>query len=72
MQEQFITDLQHYATKSENVMDCGSINWNFVDADMFPKWSVLLDGETYTTMFDDAADTIELIKGFEIDMDDGA
>jgi len=50
--------IRNAVEKTENLNEDHSINWNFVDADMFPKWSVLLDGETYTTMFDEIADMI--------------
>ena len=38
--------------------DC-TMNWNFVDSDMYMKWGVLLDGELYTEYFEKAADIIE-------------
>jgi len=72
MQEQFITDMKQFATRSENVMDCGEIDWNYVDSDMYAKWSVLLDGATYTTMFDEAADIIDGKDERLVEMDDGA
>ena len=45
---------------AENKEADGSINWNFIDADMYVKWSVLLEGEEYTNWFDAAADDIEV------------
>ena len=47
------------ATEPENKNEDGSVNWNFVDSDMFMKWGVLLDGELYTEYFDKAADIME-------------
>lgn len=43
----------------ENLNADGSINWDFVDADTYEKYSVLLDGATYTEWFDEIADMIE-------------
>ena len=59
MFDQFYNDLIWFATEAENKNEDGSINWNFVDADMFEKWQVMVDGETYTTWFDKAADIVE-------------
>ena len=49
-------------TTAENLNSDGSVNWNFVDADMFEKWQVMLDGDTYTTWFDKAADIVEGVE----------
>ena len=54
MQESFTKAVSNEANWTD-----GKINWNFVDADMFKKWSVLLDGETYTAWFDKVADEVE-------------
>lgn len=43
----------------ENWKADNSINWDFVDADMYQRWSVLLDGETYTEWFSKVADEVE-------------
>jgi len=43
----------------DNLLANGDVNWNFIDSDMYMKWSVLLDGATYMKWFDKAADTIE-------------
>jgi hypothetical protein len=43
----------------DNLNEDGSINWNYVDADMYMTWSVVLDGEQYTAWFDQAAEEIE-------------
>jgi len=47
---------------TENWKADNSINWNFVDADMFEHWQVLLDGETYTEWFNKVADEIEGVE----------
>ena len=59
MFDKFYNDLIWYATMRENKNKDGTVNWNNVDADMYMKWSVLLDGETYTEWFDKAADIVE-------------
>jgi hypothetical protein len=59
MHNQFKADMKSFIALDENKEQDGSINWNFIDSDMFAKWSVLLDGEHYTSWFDDAADEIE-------------
>ena len=56
---QFYNDMMWTATEPENKNEDGSVNWNFVDSDMFMKWGVLLDGELYTEYFDKAADIME-------------
>lgn len=55
----FENDLIWYATMAENKNEDGTINWNFVDTDMYGAWSVVLDGETYTEWFNKAADIVE-------------
>jgi hypothetical protein len=59
MFDKFFTDMKIFMGLKENTNEDGSINWNFIDSDLFMKWSVLLDGETYTEWFDKAADIIE-------------
>jgi hypothetical protein len=59
---QFYTDMMWAATEPENKNEDGSVNWNFVDSDMFMKWGVLLDGELYTEYFDKAADIMEGVE----------
>ena len=59
MFDKFIENMKHFVELDENLETDGSINWNFIDSDMYMKWSVLLDGETYTEWFDKAADIIE-------------
>jgi len=55
----FRENMMYAIALRENWNEDTSINWNFVDADMYPKWSVLLDGETYTEWFDKVADEVE-------------
>jgi hypothetical protein len=43
----------------ENWKSDNSINWDFIDADMYKRWSVLLDGETYDDWFNKIADEVE-------------
>lgn len=59
MFDEFLENMVRFVTMTENLKADNSINWNFIDADMYAKWSVLLDGETYTEWFDKAADKIE-------------
>jgi len=59
MFDKFLDNMQHSCVAKENLSTDGSIDWNFVDSDMYSKWSVLLDGKTYTEWFDVAADAIE-------------
>jgi hypothetical protein len=59
MYDKFLENMKHFVSLNENLETDGSINWNFIDSDMYMKWSVLLDGETYTEWFDKAADVIE-------------
>lgn len=47
---------------TENWKADNSINWNFVDADMFERWQVLIDGETYTAWFNKVADEVEGVE----------
>ena len=59
MFDKFLANMEHSVGMTENLKADNSVNWNFVDSDMYAKWSVLLDGETYTEWFDKAADIIE-------------
>ena len=59
MFDKFLENMKHFVSINENIESDGSINWNFIDSDMYMKWSVLLDGETYTEWFDKSADIIE-------------
>lgn len=59
MFENFSRDLMLFAQLDENQNKDGSVNWNFVDSDMYTKWSVMLDGELYTEYFEKAADKFE-------------
>jgi len=62
MFDKFRENMLYTTTLKENCNADGSVNWDFVDADMYAKWSVLLDGETYTVWFDRVADEIEGIS----------
>jgi hypothetical protein len=62
MFQRFYNDLIWAATEAENKNKDGSVNWNFVDSDMFEKWSVMIDGNTYTAWFDKAADIVEGVE----------
>ena len=59
MFDKFRENMMFVVTLTENWKADNSINWNFVDSDMYMKWSVLLDGETYTDWFNKVADEIE-------------
>jgi hypothetical protein len=59
MFDNFLANMNWFANQTENLNEDNSIDWNFVDSDMYEKWSVVLDGETYTEWFDKAADIIE-------------
>ena len=59
---QFVEDMKYYIGMKENKNADGSINWNFIDADMYGGWSVVLDGETYTEWFNKVADEIEGVE----------
>ena len=59
MYERFKADMAITVDMVENINDDGSINWNYVDADMYMTWSVVLDGEQYTEWFEASADIIE-------------
>ena len=59
MFNQFRENMIYITTLKENLQSNGSVNWDFVDADMYDKWSVLLDGETYIEWFDRVADEVE-------------
>lgn len=55
----FRENMMYAVALTENWKADNSINWNHVDADTYPKWSVLLDGETYTEWFNKVADEVE-------------
>ena len=55
----FRENMMYAVALTENWKADNSINWNFVDADMFEKWQVLIDGETYTDWFNKVADEVE-------------
>ena len=59
MFNQFRQNMMYAIALKQNLNSDGSINWNFVDADMYVKWSVLLDGATYDTWFNRVADEVE-------------
>jgi hypothetical protein len=59
MFDKFYNDLIWFATDQDNKNKDGTINWNFVDSEMYMKWSIYLDGETYNEFFDKAADIVE-------------
>jgi hypothetical protein len=59
MFDKFLEDMKYYVGMTENLKADNTINWNFIDTDMYGGWSVVLDGETYTEWFDKAADIIE-------------
>jgi hypothetical protein len=59
MFDNFYNDMINFTNENENKNPDGSVNWNFVDSDMFEKYQVILDGETYSEYFDKAADIVE-------------
>lgn len=59
MFNKFRENMMYAVARDENKYPDDTINWDFVDADMYMKWSVMLDGETYTEWFDKVADEIE-------------
>jgi hypothetical protein len=59
MFDNFYNDMINFTNENENKNPDGSVNWNFVDADMFEKYQVILDGETYSEYFNKAADIVE-------------
>jgi hypothetical protein len=59
MFDQFRENMMYAVALRENWNEDTSINWNFVDSDMYAKWSVLLDGATYIEWFDRVADEVE-------------
>lgn len=58
----FYNDMIGLISIEDNKKEDGSIEWNFVDSDLFEKWQVILDGETYSEYFDRAADVVEKIQ----------
>lgn len=59
MFDKFRENMMYAVALTENWKADNSINWDFVDADMYHKWSVLVDGETYTEWFNKVADEME-------------
>lgn len=55
----FRENMMYVISREQNQNGDGSINWNFVDADMYVKWSVLLDAATYDEWFNRVADEVE-------------
>lgn len=58
----FRENMMYAVALRENWNKDTSVNWNFVDSDMYSKWSVLLDAATYTEWFDRVADEVEGIN----------
>lgn len=59
MFEKFVADMKVCIDNVENLKADNNPNWDHIDADMYAKWSVVIDGETYGMWFDTAADMIE-------------
>lgn len=59
MFNKFRENMMYVVALDENKYPDDTINWDFVDADMYMKWSVMLDGETYTEWFNKVADEVE-------------
>ena len=59
MFDTFRENMLYTTTLKENIRSDGNVNWDFVDADMYDKWSVLLDSATYVEWFDRVADEVE-------------
>lgn len=59
MFNKFRENMMYVVALDENKYPDNTINWDFVDADMYMKWSVMLDGETYTEWFNKVADEVE-------------
>ena len=55
----FRENMMYAVALKENQNPDGTVNWDFVDADMYDHWSVLLAGATYTEWFDRVADEVE-------------
>ena len=55
----FADNMKHFISLKENKNADGTINWNFVDGDMYMKWGVVLDGETYDQWFEKVANWYE-------------
>jgi hypothetical protein len=62
MFNKFLENMRYGVSLDENKYPDDTINWDFVDADMYAKWSVLIDGETYTQWFEKVADEIEGVE----------
>ena len=59
MFSKFLSDMKIFAEANENLKEDGSIDWNFIDTDMYAGWSAFLPGDLYTEWFDKAAEIIE-------------
>lgn len=59
MFNKFRENMMYVVALDENKYPDDTINWDFVDTDMYMKWSVMLDGETYTEWFNKVADEVE-------------
>lgn len=59
----FADNMKHFIGLKENQNSDGSINWDFIDADMFEKWQVVVDGETYSEWFEKVANWYEPLEG---------
>jgi hypothetical protein len=55
----FRENMLYAVALGKNKNSDGTANWNLVDSDMYEKWSVLLNGETYDTWFNCVADELE-------------
>ena len=49
--------------KQENLNSDGSINWNFVESDMYMDLRIFYDGEYITECFDACADEYDWVMG---------
>lgn len=68
MKTQFREDMMNSVIEVENQNADNSVNWDFVDADMFDTWSVILDGETYITWFEELADEVDACDRIPFDL----
>lgn len=58
----FRENMMYVVALVENWKADNTINWDFVDADMYQRWSVLIDGNTYTEWFDKVANEVKGIS----------
>jgi len=59
IKQDVIDSFNRAVEKQENLNADGSINWNFVDADMYMELSVFYSGEYICECFDALADRLE-------------